>query len=77
MKPLNRHHVNFPSKTNYKMIENGKRLENWWEDVGDIGNGKLKQEIQKEIDEAYIDYAEQSEEDRIEYLKLIKEGIYA
>jgi len=74
MQPLNRHHIKFPSKTDHKMIENGRRLENWWEEVGDVGKGKLKQNLQIEIFEAKFQYLD-DQEDKLVCLNLVKPKI--
>ena len=75
MRPLNLAPVKFPSKTNYKMFDRGKRLQNFWEDIGWKGDGKLIQEVQNEIHEGEQEYLLQLEEDKQDYTKLIMEGI--
>jgi len=58
MKPLSRKCVKFPGKTDCHP-ESGYM--NWWEDVGDIGPGKLKQELENEILEEILDMDEKDE----------------
>ncbi len=49
MKPLNRKHIRFPTKTDYHTKRRGWL--SWWEDIAFHGKGKLKQILRKEIDE--------------------------
>jgi len=63
MKPLSRKCVKFPGKTDCHP-ESGYM--NWWEDVGDIGPGKLKQELENEILEEILDMEEEKEEEKDE-----------
>ncbi len=77
MKPLNQHPTTQcnPSKVDYHIHENGKKVENWWEEVGNKGDGKLHQELQHFIDEGIEEFEIQQQEDNESYNQLIKDGI--
>lgn len=77
MKTLNQRAVNFPSKTDWNLHEDGRKLENWWEYIGEngAGNGTLKQELQDMIDVGIEEYNIQQQEDLEDFNEIIKEGL--
>jgi len=72
MKPLNIRPYKSPGKEDCHPPEGYK---NWWEDVGNIGDGKLIQELDNEISIGIEEYEMQQQEDLEDYNKLIMEGI--
>lgn len=75
MKPLGRHHCNFPGKQNWSIVDknSGKKLESWWVDTGWKGSGKLKQDIEIEIEEGIEEFDHQRKEDLEENKMIFKD----
>jgi len=73
MKQLNIRPTRFACKTDGHFKRYG--LENWWEQIGYVGDGTLKQELESEIEEGIEEYKVKLKDDQEDYNKLITKGI--